>query len=91
VPYYVYLLSSRSRALYVGVTNDIERRLAQHRYLGGSFTSHYQLVHLVHLEEYAEINDALEREKQLKGWRRSKKVALIERENPDWRDLSDEG
>ena len=87
--YHVYILSSRSATLYIGVTGDLAQRLEQHRTgRTGSFTTRYNIVKLVYLEEYARIADAIAREKQLKAWRREKKVALIERVNPDWRDLT---
>ena len=87
MPLYVYVLASRSRALYVGVTNDIGRRLAEHRAGLAEDTARYRIDRLVRLEEYPTARDAIEREKQLKGWRRSKRTALIETDNPTWRDL----
>ena len=87
--YWVYLLSSRTRVLYVGVTNDLARRLAEHRAgEGGGFTKRYNVRQLVYCEEHDDIRDAIHREKQIKGWRRARKVALIERDNPEWRDLA---
>ncbi len=88
--YYLYILASITRVLYVGVTGDFEKRLAEHQshFYPRSFTSQYNVTRLVYFEEYAEIADAIVREKQIKGWRRSKKVALIERTNPGWADLS---
>ena len=85
--YTVYLLASRSRALYVGVTNDLARRLAEHRE-GSGYTARYRIDRLVYHEAHASARDAIAREKQIKAWRREKKVALIERENPGWRDLA---
>jgi len=86
----VYILSSRFRTLYVGVTNDLERRVAEHRMrTPGSFCGRYRIDRLVHVEEFADIRDALRREKQLKGWRRERKVALIETADPEWKDLAD--
>ena len=88
--YSVYIMASRSRVLYVGVTNDLVRRVDEHkRGLGGRFTSRYRVTRLVHREEFTRIGDAIAREKALKGWRRSRKVALIERSNPAWRDLAE--
>ena len=85
--YYVYILSSRPKGtLYVGVTNDLERRLLEHR--DGTvegFTKRYAVHRLVHFEE----TDAIAREKQSKGWSRAKKVALIQSENPEWSDLAE--
>jgi len=90
--YYVYILTNRRRGvLYVGVTNDMARRLAEHRAkLVPGFTNTFGLVHLVHVEEYASILEARARERSLKRWRRAWKFELIEKLNPDWRDLSDE-
>ena len=88
--YYVYILASINRVLYVGVTGDLEKRLIFHRYPTDtrSFTSQYRVNRLVYLEEYTRPFDAIEREKQIKSWRRSKKVALIVRCNPNWDDLA---
>jgi putative endonuclease len=87
--YYVYILSSYTRTLYIGVTNDIKRRVVEHKekQIEG-FTKKYNINRLVHFENFREVNDALVREKQLKKWSREKKVALIERDNPQWNDLS---
>jgi putative endonuclease len=87
--YVVYILSSLSRILYIGVTNDLERRLTEHRVgLVPGFTSQYRILRLVHFECFGDIRDAIAREKELKGWRRSKKVALIELKNGTWADLA---
>jgi putative endonuclease len=89
--YYVYILSSFTRTLYVGVTNDLERRVQEHRSgLVEGFTKKYKVTRLVHAEECGEIEDAIAREKEIKGWRRDKKVALIEGSNPHWYDLADD-
>src|SRR6202022_4932304 len=84
--YYVYILASIQRVLYIGVTSDLERRLASHRSIQyqRSFTATYNENRLVPVEDYTEITQAITREKQLKGWRRGKKVRLIEARNPDW-------
>jgi putative endonuclease len=89
--YYVYILSNASRTLYIGVTNDLIRRVAEHKKgeIKG-FTSKYNIKYLVYFEEGDDINAAIFREKQLKAWRRSKKITLIESINPDWRDLSED-
>ena len=88
--YYVYMLANRSRTLYVGVTNDLVRRLAQHRDgLPTSFTRRYAVHRVVHIESTSDVNAAIAREKQIKRWSRSKKIALIESENPNWLDLSE--
>ena len=88
--YYVYILTNQNNSVvYIGVTNDLPRRLEEHR--SGSvdgFTKRYHLHKLVYFEEYFSPNDAISREKQLKGWVRTKKNALIESINPDWSDLS---
>jgi putative endonuclease len=87
--YYVYILASITRVLYVGVTGNFEQRLNEHRAHAypQSFTSQYNVTRLVYFEEYTRVDDAITREKQLKGWRRSKKVRLIESLNPAWEDL----
>ena len=88
--YYDYILASFSRALYVGVTNDLERQILQHREQNPSnFTGRYRITRLVLCETFADPREAIAREKQLKNWRREKKVALIEAANPGWRDLSE--
>jgi putative endonuclease len=74
--------------MYVGVTNDLERRVAQHQQgEGGLFTRRYNVHTLVYAEEHEQIEDAIAREKEIKGWRRSKKNALVESVNPTWADL----
>jgi putative endonuclease len=89
--FYVYILASRSRVLYIGITNDLARRLAEHRSGSWSgFASTYKVTRLVHFEEYSEPLAAITREKQLKNWRRDKKIALIEAGNPSWRDHAGE-
>ena len=87
--YYVYIVSNYSGTLYVGVTNDLERRVAQHRakFLDG-FTKKYNVTSLVYFEHTSDVRSAIEREKQIKAWRRSKKLDLIHSMNPDWRDLA---
>ena len=88
--YYVYLMASYRRVLYVGVTDDLARRVYQHKTKAhpDSFTARYHVNRLVCYEVFGDVRDALAREKQIKAWRRSKKVALIEETNPDWKDLS---
>ena len=88
--YYVYILASATNVtIYIGVTNDLIRRVYEHRnHLSpDSFTSKYDVHKLVYFEQTSDVSAALEREKQLKGWRRSKKNALIETMNPEWKDL----
>ena len=87
--YYVYILASKSRVLYVGVTNDLERRLFEHKQkLMRGFTAKYSVDRLVYHEFFENIGDAIAREKQIKARRREKKVALIESMNRQWDDLS---
>ncbi len=87
--YYVYILTSVNRkVMYVGVTNNLENRVAEHRSgKGGEFTRRYRVNTLVHAEEYQYVEDAISREKEIKAWRRSKKDALVEATNPSWADL----
>jgi putative endonuclease len=88
--YFVYVLTGHSRRLYVGVTNDLLRRVQEHKQkLIPGFTSRYAFHLLVHYEQFSNINDAIAREKQIKGWSRDKKIALIEAQNPGWVDLSE--
>ena len=88
-PFYVYILASNSRRLYVGITNDLRRRLWLHRTgLGSAFAARYRIRKLVHYELTASPYSAISREKEIKGWRREKKIALIDASNPDWRDLA---
>ena len=87
--YYVYIMTNRSKTLYTGVTNNLERRVYEHKNkLVPGFTSKYNITKLVYYEETNDVQEALVREKQIKGWLRSKKMALIESENPEWKDLS---
>ena len=86
---YVYIATNKSRTLYIGVTNDLERRMWEHKQkIGSTFAAKYNITQFVYCEACSDIRDAIAREKQLKKWRREKKVWLIERENPEWRDLS---
>ena len=86
--YYVYILTNYSKTLYVGVTNNLERRLTEHRNkTGTAFTHRYNINRLVYFEATSDIRAAIAREKQIKKWRREKKIALIEAMNPEWRDL----
>lgn len=87
--YFVYILASRSRNLYTGVTNNLQRRISEHREgLIPGFTSKYNIFRLVHFEMFADIRYAIAREKEIKAWRREKKIWLIERHNPTWEDLA---
>ena len=88
--YYVYIMASKSRVLYVGVTNDIWRRAWEHRNDATSgFTSKYRIHRLVYFEEFKYIGNAIAKEKRIKGWLREKKIALIRSANPTWEDLSE--
>ncbi len=88
--YHVYVLASRQRTHYIGVTSDLRRRVYQHKTgVTGGFISRYRVNRLVHIEAFADVRDARAREKQLTGWLRKRKVALIEAENPEWEDLAD--
>jgi predicted GIY-YIG superfamily endonuclease len=88
--YYVYILTNVKRnVMYVGVTNDLDRRVGEHGAgMGGAFTRQYKVNTLVYAEDHQRVEDAIAREKQIKGWRRSKKNALVETLNPTWADLS---
>lgn len=87
--YYVYILTNvRRNVMYVGVTNSLENRIAEHRSgKGSAFTARYKVDTLVYAEEYKYVEDAIAREKEIKAWRRSKKDALVATENPSWADL----
>jgi len=100
-PFAVYILcNKRNGTLYIGITNDLQRRMLEHKnasslssraltrdpYMEG-FAKRYGLAQLVHVELYKYVNDALRREKQLKGWQRQWKIDLVERQNPQWLDL----
>jgi putative endonuclease len=87
--YYVYLMASKSRTLYCGITSSIRRRSAEHR--SGKFegfSAQYKCERLVWFETFQYVDKAIAREKQIKDWRREKKVSLIEEDNPTWEDLS---
>jgi putative endonuclease len=89
--YYVYIMASHSRVIYIGMTNDLRRRVAQHQQkLVEGFTQKYNCTLLVYYESTEDVHAALAREKELKGWRREKKTALIESRNPAWQDLGAE-
>jgi putative endonuclease len=88
--YFVYIVCSRSGTLYIGMTNSIYRRALQHKRgeIEG-FASKYQCDRLVWYEGYDDVHKAIDREKQLKGWTRARKIALIESNNPRWEDLAE--
>ncbi len=88
--YFIYVMASFSRKTYIGITSDLERRVWQHK--NGTYESHtkkYNKNRLVYIEEYQWVNDAISREKQIKGWGQQKKLDLVESMNPEWRDLSE--
>ena len=87
--FFVYIMSNRSKTLYTGVTNDLFRRVGQHKQRSGSeFCRRYQLDRLVYFERFQYVGNAIAREKQIKGWLRIRKIALIVSQNPTWSDLS---
>ena len=87
--FYVYIMRSGNRVLYIGVTNNLERRVFEHKSKEfEGFTARYNVTKLVCFEQTSDVRAALEREKQLKKWSRAKKITLIERMNPQWADLS---
>lgn len=89
--YYVYIMSNKSKTLYVGMTNNLIKRVYEHKAkLVPSFTSRYNITKLVYFETTPNVYAAIAREKQIKGWLREKKIALINSMNPEWKDLSDE-
>ena len=88
--YYVYIMTNSSRTLYTGVTDDLVRRAYEHRNkLIEGFTQKYNITRLVYYEITSDVRGAIQREKQIKGWLRKKKIALIEAANPEWKDLSE--
>jgi putative endonuclease len=89
--YYVYIMTNRSGTLYTGMTNDIKRRVCEHKEkIIGGFTQKYRIDRLVYFERFSDVMAAIQREKAIKGWLRQKKIALIKSENPEWKDLSEE-
>jgi len=89
--YFVYILTNKSnKVLYIGVTNNLERRMYEHRNeMIDGFTKKYNLTKLVYFEETSDVKSAIEREKQLKNWHRDWKISLINQVNPNWDDLSE--
>ena len=90
--FFVYILSNKSRRVYVGITSELQARTFKHthKWYEGSFTSRYNFDMVVYVERYSDPNCAIERETEIKGWRREKKLRLILSVNPDWADLSAE-
>ncbi len=88
--YYVYIMTSTTGTLYTGVTSNLKRRVYEHKHkLVEGFTKKYNITRLAYYEETSDVQSALAREKQIKGWLRSKKFALIKSVNPKWQDLSE--
>ena len=88
--FHTYIATNHSRTLYTGVTNDLQRRLSEHRQgIGSAFTSKYRCDTIVWYEHFANAADAIAAEKKIKGWSRAKKIALIEKDNPHWQSLVD--
>jgi putative endonuclease len=91
--FYVYILANvrgQRPVLYTGVTNDVVRRVAEHRVYRAGFAGRYHVTTLVYVEHTSDVRAAIAREKQIKGWTRAKKIALVEAVNPAWRDLHPE-
>src|SRR6266568_4874205 len=87
--FFVYIMSSKWRTIYVGVTNSLERRVWEHKNKTiPGFTARYDIDRLVYFETYSDIRLAIAREKQIKGWKRFRKIALINSMNPEWKDLA---
>jgi len=88
--YYVYIMTNKSKTLYTGITDNLERRVYEHKKkLLEGFTKRYNITKLVYYEVTSDVSAAIEREKQIKGWLRRKKITLIEAMNPPWTDLSE--
>ena len=89
--YYVYIMTGHNRRLYIGVTNNLARRVLDHRTKAISgFTAQYNLTRLAYFEQFSDVKEAIAREKQIKGWTREKKLTLVESMNPNWFDLGDD-
>lgn len=89
--YYVYLMTNKSKTLYTGVTNNLVKRVYEHKNkIIKGFTTKYNINKLVYFEIFSDVTNAIAREKQIKGWLRKKKIELIESVNPEWKDLTDE-
>ncbi len=89
--FYVYVMTNASRTLYTGMTNDLKRRVSEHQQKSvEGFTRKYNITRLVYYEHLFDVRDAIRREKEIKGWLRAKKIALIKSANPNWDDLSKE-
>lgn len=87
--YYVYIMTNKSKTLYTGMTNDLLRQVYEHKHkLVEGFTKKYNITKLVFFDQTSDVNEAIALEKKIKGWTRAKKIALIESQNPNWLDLS---
>jgi len=87
--YYVYIMTNKSGTLYTGITNNIEKRVFEHKNkLVPGFTQKYNINQLIHFEAFSDVYSAIAREKAIKGWLRKKKIELIQKDNPDWKDLA---
>jgi len=88
--YFTYIVASKSKTLYIGVTGDLMRRVFEHKHKAyPGFTARYNCNRLVWFQRFSEVSAAIQREKELKGWTRAKKIVLVEAENPTWEDLSE--
>jgi putative endonuclease len=88
--YYVYILASPTGTLYTGMTGNLKQRIHQHRQkLIPGFTKKHNVTRLIHVESFSHVHDAIAREKQIKSWRREKKIQLINAQNPEWLDLAE--
>ena len=89
--YYVYIMTNKSKTLYTGVTSNLQKRVFEHKHkFVEGFTKKYNITKLVYYEMTEDVENAIVREKQIKGWLRSKKIALIESVNPEWKDLGED-
>ena len=89
--YFVYIMTNRSKTLYTAATNNLARRVREHKTgIGSGFIAKYKLDRLAYFERFQHVHNAIEREKRIKGWLRIKKIALVVSVNPAWRDLSEE-
>jgi putative endonuclease len=89
--YYVYIMTNPSKTLYTGMTNNLQRRVEEHKQkLLAGFTTKYNITRLAYFEVFEDVRNAIDREKKIKSWSRAKRVALIESKNPKWDDLTRE-
>jgi len=89
--YHVYIITNKSGTLYTGITNDIKKRVYEHKNkLIPGFTEKYNISRLIYFETFGDVYSAISREKTIKGWLRKKKIELIQKTNPDWKDLAED-